>query len=127
MQAILVATPNWRGVIDIRNVSTLAVSSLRERHVCLEVPGVVLEVHILGWILVHRVCRGFEHTVLSVGVQVVDETNAMLRIFAFVSSIARRHWGSRGWAAQRWREGQLVNARESVYRHHPPNRPSWHR
>ena len=35
--------------------------------------------------------------------------------------------GSPGWAAQRWREGELVNAREGVYRHYSPNRPSWHR
>ena len=72
-------------------MSTLAVPPLRGRHVCLKVPGVVLEVHILGWILVHRVCGGFEHTVLSVSVEVMDETNAVLvsvtHVFALVHVI----------------------------------------
>ena len=91
MQAILVATPNWRGVIDIRNVSTLAVSSLRERHVCLEVNCIVLEVNVLVWVFVHRVCGSFEHAVLSVSVEIVDEANAVLvsvtHIFALVHVI----------------------------------------
>ena len=58
---------------------------------CLEVNGIVLEVDVLGWVLVHGVCRGFEYAVLWVGVEVMDEANAVLvgvtHVFALVHVI----------------------------------------
>lgn len=65
-------------IIDIRDVRTGAVPTPRCRHVRLKINRVILQVGILRRVGVHRRRRALEHTVLWIGIQVMNKSDAVL-------------------------------------------------